>query len=91
MPLGRILKSNTARALRRAPLSPYQQDTLRDRIVHMLLTGNVPHEYKEYAKLLRKVGIGNRWSEIEEKVDRSNHYVMKYYGYLARHVVSEKQ
>jgi hypothetical protein len=29
------------------------------RIVKMLLAGNVPYEFREYAKLLRRVGSGN--------------------------------
>jgi hypothetical protein len=28
------------------------------RIVGMLLAGNVPHEFKEYSKLLRRIGVG---------------------------------
>ena len=84
-PFGKILKSNVARALRRAELSSGQQERIRHRIVGMLVAGNVPHEYKEYAKLLRKVGIGDRWREIEEGIDRTNPYVMKYYEYFRKH------
>ncbi|HLJ30726.1 MAG TPA: hypothetical protein VKY85_28740 [Candidatus Angelobacter sp.] len=43
---GRILKSNTARALRRFELSEDQKDRLRTRIATMLLDGYVPHECK---------------------------------------------
>jgi len=79
---GRILKSNTARALRRAQLSPMQTDRLRERIVKMLLSGDVPHEYQQYAKLLRLIGLGNWWPFIEHGVKRDNPYVMRYYEYL---------
>ena len=48
----------------------------------MLLTGNVPHEYKEYAKLLKKVGLENYRDKLEESINRSNQYVMKYFNYL---------
>lgn len=81
-PFGKILKSNTARALRRTGLTEAEQERVRRRIVTMLISGNVPHEYKEYAKLLRKIGVGAYESDIERDVDRSNEYVMKYYEYL---------
>ena len=79
---GKILKSNTARALRRAELTIAEQSRIRRRLVTMLVKGNVPHEYKEYAKLLKKIGVNGHWDEIENNVDRSNKYVMKYYNYL---------
>ncbi len=79
---GRILKSNTARALRRAQLSPVQTGRLRERIVKMLLSGDVPHEYQQYAKLLRHMGLGSWWPIIEHGVKRDNPYVMRYYEYL---------
>ena len=39
---GRVLKSNTARALRRATLSQEQQIRIRERLVGMMLSGHVP-------------------------------------------------
>ncbi len=53
---GRILKANTARALRGATLTSEQVVRLRARIVNMLLEGDVPHEYHEYSRLLRRIG-----------------------------------
>ena len=79
---GKILKSNTARALRQTSLTEDIKERIRVRVVHMLLVGNVPHEYKEYAKLLRNVGLGDSKQEIEANVDRSNPYVMRYYRYF---------
>lgn len=79
---GKILKSNTARALRRSELTVAEQERIRRRLVTMLLKGNVPHEYKQYAKLLKKIGIGEYWIEVEAQIDRSNEYAMKYYNYL---------
>jgi hypothetical protein len=87
-PFGKILKSNTARALRRAALTATQTERIRRRIVAMLLDGQVPHEYHAYAKLLRKMGIGHWWPEIEDRVDRSNRYVMRYYHYFSKFAVS---
>lgn len=81
---GKILKSNAARALRRAQLSGDQVERLRKRIAGMLLVGMVPHEYKEYAKLLRKIGLGSWRSIIDEEVRRDDQRVMKYYNYLSR-------
>ena len=79
---GKILKSNAARALRRSELTTDEKERIRRRLVEMLIEGNVPHEYKQYAKLLKKIGIGDYWNEVEARINRSNEYVMKYYDYL---------
>ena len=84
-PFGRILKSNTARALRRAELSREQVERVRERVVRMLLAGSVPREFKEYSKLLRRIGLGSSWPTIERQIDRENSYVMRYYNYLRKH------
>ncbi|MGA3129342.1 MAG: hypothetical protein ABSD59_00970 [Terracidiphilus sp.] len=81
---GRILKSNTARALRRASLTPEQQARIRERLVGMMLSGQVPGEWHEYKKLLRHVGLGSLWPVLEDGVDRKNKYVMRYFNYLDR-------
>jgi len=82
---GRLLKSKTARALRQTELSASQKDRLRTRIVRMLLDGYVPHEFHEYARLLRHIGLGNWWPIIERDVSRDNPYVMRYYRYFRLH------
>jgi hypothetical protein len=84
---GKILKSRTARALRRASLSSEQAERVRKRVIQMLLAGHVPHEYQDYAKLLRKVGVGEWWSGVGEQIDRSNPYVMRFYRYFTQFVV----
>lgn len=86
-PFGRILHSNTARALRqhRASLSNAQIERLRRRILGMLVDGEVPHEYKEYAKLLKRIGVGPDWPDVLGSVDRANPYVLRYVTYLADH------
>lgn len=83
-PFGKILKSNTARALRRANLSSEEIERIRIRLVSMLIAGNVPHEYKEYAKLLKKVGLDRHGADLEQKIDRANPYAMKYFQYLTK-------
>lgn len=55
-PFGRILKSKTARVLRRATLTEEQRDRIRRRVLGMLRAGTVPHEFREYARLVKKVG-----------------------------------
>lgn len=81
---GRILKSDTARALRRVTLTDEQESRIRGRLVSMLLAGRVPHEWHEYKRLLRRVGVGPLWPLLEKGVDRGNKYVMRYYDYLDR-------
>jgi hypothetical protein len=81
---GRILHANAARALRRvaALLSADQIARLRFRILAMLVAGQVPHEYHEYAKLFRRIGLGASWPDARARVDASNPYVMRYVKYL---------
>lgn len=81
-PFGRRLKANTARALRRAVLTETQQSRLRERIVDMLVAGLVPHEMREYAKLLRTVGVGPLWPRLDHHIPRSNPYAMRFYRSL---------
>jgi hypothetical protein len=81
---GAILKSNTARALRRASLTLEQQARIRELLVNMMLSGQVPREWREYKRLLRQVGIGLLWPVLENGVNRENKHVMRYYNYLDR-------
>ncbi len=81
-PFGKILKSNTARSLRRAPLTEEQKARLRERVVTMLATGIIPHEMREYAKLLRVIGVGEHWARLERDVPRDNPYAMRFYKAL---------
>lgn len=81
---GGILKSNTARALRRTSLTQEQQARIRERLVGMMLAGEVPREWREYKQLLRHVGLDSLWAVLEKGVDRGNKYVMRYYDYLDR-------
>ena len=81
-PFGKTLKANTARALRRAPLTPEQIARIGSRVISMLVAGDIPHEFREYAKLLRKVGTGEQWSAIHKRIERSNPFVMRFYNYL---------
>lgn len=51
----------------------------------MLRDGHVPHEYRDYAKLLRKIGFGARdLAEVATKIDCTNPYVVKFFSYFER-------
>src|SRR5262249_39949375 len=81
-PFGAILKARTARALKRAALSQSLIVRIRRRIAAMLEVGNTPREYREYVKLLRKVGFSEIWPKIEASAPRDNKYAMRYFNYL---------
>ena len=81
-PFGATLKSNTARALRRTHLTETQKSRLRKRISTMLTSGIIPHEMREYAKLLRTIGVGEHWPRLEREVPRDNPYAMRFYKSL---------
>ena len=81
-PFGRILHANVARALKRSALNRDQVGRLRRRILHMLVVGQVPHEYRAFANLLRHIGLGPSWPEQRRLVDESNKYVMRYVRYF---------
>lgn len=78
-PFGRILKSKTARALRRAPLSEAQQRRVLQRVFDMLERGYIPREYREYARLACRIGF--TVADLPS-VDESNQYVMRYFKYF---------
>src|SRR5687768_4191203 len=88
-PFGMRLKYNTARALRRATLNAEQSERVRRRVVEMLRAGNLPREFRQYAKLAKKVGLG-AWSfELERGLDLTNPWVRHYHEYLKEAPVSE--
>ena len=81
-PFGRSLKGNTARALRRTSLTESQKARLRKRISTMLMAGIIPREMTEYAKLLRTLGVGEFWPQLEREIPRDNPYAMRFYKSL---------
>lgn len=82
---GRILKSNTARALRRNPLTDELKERIRKRVVRMLEANYLPREYRQYAKLARKIGLGEWLAEIKERVPLDNSRAQRYYKYFEEH------
>jgi hypothetical protein len=81
-PFGRLLKYRAARALRRVPLSEPQAARLRRRVLSLLDSNGVCREFREYAKLLRALGLPENWRELCRNADASNPYVRKYLDYL---------
>jgi hypothetical protein len=79
---GRILKSNTARALLRCDLTEAQRERIRTRVIAMLCRGFMPGEFRDYARLLRRIGLGTRREELLNIVDLTNPWTAWYVGYL---------
>ena len=86
-PFGRILKANAGRALRHAELTETQKERIRKRVVEMLIAGHTPREYRQYAKLARKIGLGKWWAWAQDRLNLSSPYVRHYYDYFRQHVV----
>ena len=79
---GKVLKANTARALRRASLTEGQKERIRKRVTEMLSTGYLPREFRQYAKLARKIGLGEWLQRIEEQAKGGDPWVQRYYAYF---------
>ncbi len=85
------MKAKTARALRRTPLTAEQKERIRKRVVEMLCTGYLPREYRQYAKLARKIGLGDWLSRVEREADLNNVWVQHYYEYFKEHATGESR
>ncbi|MCC6155880.1 MAG: hypothetical protein IT367_19085 [Candidatus Hydrogenedentes bacterium] len=81
-PFGKGLKSNTARALRRAALTEDDKKRIRRRVVDMLQTGNTPREFSDYSKLLKTVGLGDCQVLVESLSKSQNPHVKQHVNYL---------
>jgi hypothetical protein len=77
-----MLHANTARALRRAELTARQATRLRARVLSMLADGNVRQEFKQYAKLVRPIGLGSDWEQARRRADKTNRYVKRWVAYF---------
>lgn len=76
---GRILKSATARALRRTELTEFQKQMIRNHVFNMLRRSFTPGEFREYAKLVRKIGFDA--SELEG-IKPTNPFTARYLAYF---------
>ena len=81
---GRILKANTARALRRCALTDAQKERIRARVVAMLCRGFMPHEFRDYVRLLRRIGLGEHRESLKCAADRTNPWAAWYVDYLTK-------
>ncbi|NUM54071.1 MAG: hypothetical protein HUU46_10545 [Candidatus Hydrogenedentes bacterium] len=81
-PFGRTLKSNTARALRRSVLTSADKNRIRARVVEMLARGNIPYEFRDYAKLLKRIGLAEFRTLIETFKDSEISRVNRYAKFL---------
>jgi hypothetical protein len=81
-PFGKTLKSNTARALRRAALTADQVLRIRRRVTNLLVAGQIPHEFREYAKLLRHVGLADCWLQMKSETKLDNPFVKRFFEYF---------
>jgi len=84
-PFGQTLKSNTARALRRIQLTNDQSERIRLRVVGMLRAGYLPREYRQYAKLARKIGLGKALNQLKEEIPPDNPWAQHYLRYFEEH------
>jgi len=89
-PFGKTLKSNTARALRRATLTTEQVLRVRKRVTNMLIAGQIPHEFREYAKLLRHVGLADFWLLIQRDAKVDNPFVQRFVQYFRACAATEQ-
>jgi hypothetical protein len=48
----------------------------------MLVRGYLPREFRQYAKLAKKIGLGTYLLEITERADLTNPWVVHYYNLL---------
>ncbi|WP_394537680.1 hypothetical protein PRJ39_16445 [Lysobacter enzymogenes] len=81
-PFGRSLKSRAARALKACELPEVLKTRIRYRVADMLAAGNTPREFKEYARLLRKIGFDALWPRMCASAPVGNTYAMRYFAYF---------
>lgn len=79
---GRSLKSRAARALRGCELPDALKTRIKYRVADMLAAGNTPREFKEYARLLRKLGFDDVWPRMSASAPLGNEYAMRYFAYF---------
>ena|SRR5215467_13998861 len=90
-PFGKTLKSNTARALRRTSLTEEQVLRVRKRVTNLLIAGQILHEFREYAKLLRHVGLAECWPLMQRDAKLDNPFVKRFVEYFRACAEGEQQ
>jgi hypothetical protein len=86
---GKIMKANVANALRRATLREEQKRRIRGRVTSLLAKGIVPHEMHQYARLMKRIGLGSQADVLAElhrhmveAETTANPYVLRFVRYL---------
>ena len=79
---GPIIKSNIPRALAKCSLTEPQKEQIRRRTVDMMLRNFLPKEFRQYAWLTRRIGLGRWQGQLEAKADRTDRWVNWYLRYL---------
>ena len=78
---GSIVKSNIPRALAKCELTIAHQERICKRVVEMLLRPFLPKEFRQYAWLARRIGLG-KFEKKLHKADREDPWVNWYVLYL---------
>lgn len=81
-PFGRSLKSRAARALKRVELPQSLKVRIQRRVAAMLAAGDTPREFREYARLLRRIGFADIWPRMAASPPAGNQYAMRYFAYF---------
>jgi hypothetical protein len=54
----------------------------------MLVAGIIPHEFREYYKLLRTIRVADCWPELHDGIPRNNPFAMRFYNALLQNDIS---
>jgi hypothetical protein len=86
---GKIMKANVANALRRGKLSEAQKQRIGDRVAGLLAKGIVPHEMRQYTRLMKRIGLGSQAGALVEQHRRlmevgqaANPHLLRFLRYL---------
>jgi len=83
---GKVIKSSVARALRRTTITEEQKERIRRRVIEMLEAGYLPREFRQYAKLARKLGLREFLPRIRQLAQLSSDaWVRRYCEYFEEH------
>jgi hypothetical protein len=79
---GANLKARAARALRSASVPAALATRIRRRVAEMLATNNTPREFREYVRLVRKLGVQEIWPRLLAASPNYNKYSMRHFSLL---------
>jgi hypothetical protein len=48
----------------------------------MLIAGIIPHEFSEYYKLLRTIGVKDSWPELHAHIPKNDPFALRFYNAL---------